>query len=220
VWEYLATAMAETILPALLSLASHELRGPTGVLRGYLRLLDQDATLGVRPRRVMAEMTRATDRLAGLLDELSELAHLKDGSIKLTMRSVSLRSVMNQAVQAVELPENAEGDLDVVVPSDVRMRVDEARLRAVLCTLIVTLARAQTSSVSFDLRLLKGRRSAHMVVQPRTLGRGTVVEQAVDFSRGGTGLQLPIADAVVQAHGGRLRERWVAGRWAGFVVKL
>ena len=74
-WEYLATAMAETILPALLSLASHELRGPTGVLRGYLRLLEQDATLGVRPRKVMAEMTRATDRLAGLLDELSELAH-------------------------------------------------------------------------------------------------------------------------------------------------
>ena len=35
--------MPEPILPALLSLASHELRGPTGVLRGYLRLLDQDA---------------------------------------------------------------------------------------------------------------------------------------------------------------------------------
>ena len=45
------------------------------------------------------------DRLVELLDEVSELAHLKDGRIKLTLRSMSLRSVLNQAVQAVEMPE-------------------------------------------------------------------------------------------------------------------
>lgn len=212
--------MPDTTLPTLLSLASHELRGPTGVVRGYLRLLEQDATLGDRPRRVMSEMTRATDRLAALLDELSELAHLKDGRIKLSLRSMSVRSVLNQAVQAVELPDNFETDLDVVAPTDIRMRVDEARLRAVFSTLVVTFARAQSGSASIDLRLSKHRTSVQVVVQPRTLGRGTVVEQPVDFKRGGTGMQLPIADAVVQAHGGRLRERWVAGRWAGFVVKL
>jgi len=212
--------MPDTTLPTLLSLASHELRGPTGVVRGYLRLLEQDATLGDRPRRVMTEMTRATDRLAALLDQLSELAYLKDGRIKLSLRSMSLRSVLNQAVQAVELPDNFETDLDVVAPTDIRMRVDEARLRAVFSTLVVTFARAQSGSTSIDLRLSKGRTSVQVVVQPRTLGRGTVVEQQVDLTRGGNGMQLPIADAVVQAHGGRLRERWVAGRWAGFVVKL
>ena len=212
--------MPETVLPILLSLASHELRGPTGVVRGYLRLLEQDATLGDRPRRVMTEMTRATDRLAALLDQLNELAHLKDGRIKLSLRSMSLRSVLNQAVQAVELPDNFETDLDVVAPTDIRMRVDEARLRAVFSTLVVTFARAQSGSANIDLRLSKSRTSVQVVVQPRTLGRGTVVEQPVDFKRGGTGMQLPIADAVVHAHGGRLRERWVAGRWAGFVVRL
>lgn len=212
--------MPDSTLPTLLSLASHELRGPTGVLRGYLRLLEQDASLGTRPRRVMTEMTRATDRLGVLLDELSDLAHLKDGRIKLTLRSMSLRSVLNQAVQAVELPDNFEADLDVVAPADVRMRVDEVRLRAVFCALILALARAQPGAASIDLRLSKGRTATIVVVQPRSLGHGTVVEQAVDFARGGMGLQLPIADAVVQAHGGRLRERWVAGRWAGFVVKL
>jgi len=212
--------MAESARPTLLSLASHELRGPTGVVRGYLRLLEQDATLGERPRRVMVEMTRATDRLAALLDELSELAHLKDGRLKLTFKRTSLRSVLNQAVQAVELPDHFETDLDVVAPADVRVRLDEARLRMVFCTLIATLARAQSGAPSFDLRLAKGRSGAQVVVQPRTLGRGTVEERPVDFSRGGTGLQLPIAEAVVHAHGGRLRERWLAGKFAGFTVKL
>ncbi|MGE0863773.1 MAG: sensor histidine kinase [Vicinamibacterales bacterium] len=212
--------MADSALPTLLSLASHELRGPAGVVRGYLRLLEQDATLGERPRRVMTEMARATDRLAALLDELNELAHLKDGRLKLTLRSMSLRSVLNQAVQAVEPPDGAEIDLDVLAPVNVRMRVDEARLRAVFTTLIATLARALPGAGSIDLRLSKSRTLAQVVVQPRTLGRGTAVEQPVDLARGGTGLLLPIAEAIVQAHGGRLRERWVGGRWAGFVVKI
>lgn len=212
--------MADTSLPTLLSLASHELRGPTGVIRGYLRLLEQDATIGERPRRVMLEIARATDRLAAILDEVSELAHLKDGRLKLTLKRTSLRSVLNQAVQAVLLPENFQSELDVVAPVDVRMRLDEARLRAVFCALIVTLARAQSGAANFDLRLVKGRTTTQVVVQPRSLGRGTVEERPLDLGRGGTGLQLPIADAVVAAHGGRLRERWLAGKFAGFVVKL
>jgi two-component system, OmpR family, sensor histidine kinase BaeS len=212
--------MADTTLPTLLSLTSHELRGPTGVVRGYIRLLEQDVTIGERPRRVMLEMSRATDRLAALLDEVSELAHLKDGRLKLTFKRTSLRSVLNQAVQAVELPDTFEADLDVVAPVDVRMRLDEARLRAAFCSLIMTLARAQAGAASFDLRLVKGRAATQVIVQPRTLGRGTVEDRPVDFARGGTGLQLPIADAVIQGHGGRLRERWLAGRFAGFIVKL
>ena len=214
------TPMSESALPRLLSLASHELRGPTGVVRGYLRLLEQDVTLGERPRKVLLEMTRATDRLAALLDEVSELAHLKDGRIKLTLRRTSLHSLLVQAVQGVELPDHFETDLDVVAPADIRMRVDEARMRAVFGTLIATLARTQAGAASLDLRLVKGRTTAQIVVQPRSLGRGTLVERPVDLSRGGLGMQLPIAEAVVHAHGGRLRERWLAGRFAGFVVKL
>lgn len=212
--------MADTSLPTLLALASHELRGPTGVVRGYLRLLEQDATIGERPRKKMLEMTRAAERLAAILDEVSELAHLKDGRLKLTMRRTSLRSVLNQAVQAVVLPEGFETDLDVVAPLDVRMRLDEVRLSAAISSLVVTLARAQASAISFDLRLVKGRTTTQVVIQPRSLGRGTLQERPVDFGRGGMGLRLPIADAVIQGHGGRLRERWLAGKFAGFVVKL
>ena len=214
-WHYLSHPMAESILPTLLSLAAHELRGPTGVVRGYLRLLEQDATLGERPRRLMLEISRATDRMAAILDEVNDLAHLKDGRTRLMLKRTSLKSV-----QAAEMPENFETDLDVVAPVDVRMQLDEARLRAAFCALIVTLSRAQSGSTGFELSLTKGRTSAHVTVQPRPLSRGTVVERPVDFSRGGIGLQLPIAEAVVSAHGGRLRERWVAGTFAGFVVKL
>lgn len=212
--------MPDVNLANLLSLASHELRQPTGVVRGYLRMLDQDPTINQRVRKISGEATRAADRLVELLDEIGELAKLKEASVRLNLKSMSLRSVMNQAVQAVVLPASHDVELDVVAPADVRMRVDETRLRNAVCTLIYVLARAQTGAATIDLRLIKTPVSSSIAVTPRTLGRGKIVDQPVDVTRGGSGLLLPIADAIIQAHGGKLRERWVAGRWSGFVVKL
>ena len=212
--------MADATLAALLSLTSQELRQPTGVVRGYLRILDQDPTITSRVRKISGEATSAADRLVELLDEIGELAKLKDDSIRLNLKAMSLRSVMNQAVQAVVLPASHDVELDVVAPVDVRMRVDEARLRAAVGTLIYVLARAQTGATTIDLRLIRTKVSSSILVTPRTLGRGKIVDQPLDLTRAGNGLLLPIADAIIQAHGGRLRERWLAGRWSGFVVKL
>lgn len=218
--EWYPAPMADASLSALLALASHELRQPTGIIRGYLRMLDQDPTLAQRHHKAIGEATRAADALVGLLDEIGELARLKDDAVRLTLKSMSLRSVLNQAVQAVELPASHDIELDVVAPVDVRMRVDETRMRSVFCTLIFVLARAQTGATTIDLGLTRTKASASVTVTPRTLGHGKIIDQSIDLTRGGSGLLLPIADATVQAHGGRLRERWVAGRWAGFVVKL
>jgi len=212
--------MPDHALAALLSLASHELRGPTGVVRGYLRMLDVDSTLGLRPRKVIGDAMRAADHLVGLLDEIGELSRLKDRAATLTLKSMSLRSVLNQAVQAVTLPASHDIELDVVAPADVRMRVDEARLREAICTLIFVLARAQSGATTIELQLSRTKAGAVITVTPHTLGHGKIVDQPLDLTRGGSGFLLPIADAVIQAHGGRLRERWVAGRWSGFIVKL
>lgn len=213
--------MADGGLAALLVLTSHELRQPTGVVRGYLRTLDHDPTLSQRARKVIGEATRAADRLVRLLDEVGELARYKDKAVRLSLKSrVSLRSVLNQAVQAAELPDSHDVELDVVAPVDVRWRMDEARMRTVFETLISVLAKAQTGAATIDLRLSRSTGAAAVWVTSRSLARGKIVDRPLDLTRGGSGLLLPIAEAIVQAHGGRLRERWVGGRWSGFVVKL
>jgi signal transduction histidine kinase len=207
-------------MAALLSLTSHELRQPTGVVRGSLRMLDQDPTLNQKARKVIGEATRAADQLVALLDEIGELARLKDAAVRLTLKSSSLRSVLNQAVQAAALPDSHDVELDVVAPTDVRRRIDEARMRSAFGTLIYVLARAQTGATTIDLRLIRTKNSAYVWVTPRSLLRGKIEDKPIDVARGGSGMLLPIADAIVQAHGGKLRERWVAGRWSGFIVRL
>jgi signal transduction histidine kinase len=212
--------MADASLSALLALASHELRQPTGIVRGYLSMLETDLTLPGRARNVIDEAARGADKIVQLLDEMGELARLRDGSFRPALKSMSLRSVLNQAVQAANLPADNDVELDVIAPVDVRMRVDEARMRNVFGTLISMLARAQAGATTIDVMLAKRARTATITVTPRSLGRGRAVEQPIDLGRGGSGMQLPIAEAIVQAHGGRLRERWIAGRWSGFIVRL
>src|SRR5918993_1928360 len=212
--------MPDAAIAALLSLTTHELRQPTGVVRGYLRTLEQDPTLTQRARKVIGEATQAADKLVTLLDEVGELARYKDRAVPLTLKSMSLRSVLNQAVQAAELPDSHDVELDVVAPADVRRRLDEARMRTVFGTLIFVLARAQTGAATIDLRLVRTKNSAYVWVTPRSLLRGKIIDQPIDVTRPGSGMLLPIAEAIVLAHGGRLRERWIAGRWSGFIVRL
>jgi signal transduction histidine kinase len=215
--------MPDAPLPTLLSLASHELRGPTGVARGYLRLLEQDASLPDRAQSAVAGAASALAHVGSLLDELSELARLKQGGAKLTLRVLSLRSLLAQAAQATALSPAQDVQLDVVAPVEVRIRGDEMRLRAALSTLVLALARAQSGAAIIELRVVPpraGRRGpAQIVITPRTLGHGAAVDRAMDLTRGGLGLRLAIADVVLQAHGWRVQERWSAGRWVGFVIK-
>jgi signal transduction histidine kinase len=212
--------MADAAISALLSLTSQELRQPTGVIRGHLRTLDLDPTLNPKARKVIGDATRAVDRLVTLLDEIGELARLKSDAVRLTLKSLSLRSVLNQAVQAAELPDIHDVELDVVAPADVRRRVDEGLMRSAFGTLIYVLARAQKGSATIDLRLIRTKNSAYVWVTPRSLLRGKIEDKPIDVARAGSGMLLAIAEAIVQAHGGRLRERWVAGRWSGFIVRL
>lgn len=212
--------MPDAANSALLSLTSHELRGPAAVIRGSLKMIDADPALGDRSRRATGQARRAVARLVEMLDEVSELARLRDAKGKLPLRRLSVRSVLTQAVQAVTLPAGADCALDVVAPVDVRLRGDEQRLKSVFETLIVALARTQATATTIDLHVTARRASTLITVTPRTLHRGATSDRPLDVSRGGTGFLLPIAEAIVQRHGGRLRERWMAGRWVGYAVRL
>ena len=106
--------MADAALSALLSLASHELRGPAGVIPG----LPEDARGRPDARRAAPPRgtgTRTAPPIASvtLLDEIVELARLNDQTLRPAgLQSMSLRSILNQAVQAVTLPPRYEVDLE------------------------------------------------------------------------------------------------------------
>src|SRR5687767_11550287 len=113
----------------VLSLLSHELRGPLGVIRGYLRLLDQTPDLAdAQARQAVTATLQASDRLAEILDQASLLAHLERGDLKIERRRVALADLLEAARQAVALPANAPAILLLGNVPAAELDADRARL--------------------------------------------------------------------------------------------
>jgi len=211
--------------PRVLSLLAHELRGPLGVIRGYLRLLDQSSPeLSERSRQSVEAALRASDRIAEVLDQASLLAHLRIGDLRLESKKVPLATIVHSAIQATILPEGSRVDLDAAALPSVNIEGDESRLRTAIATLIATVARAQSSTIIVEISAtrtrLAGKQAVRLRIGPRTLSGVQATEVELNTIRGGFGLAIPIAVVIVEGHGGRVRELRHGDRTAGLLVSL
>jgi K+-sensing histidine kinase KdpD len=206
---YKHRSVSEPTISRLLSLLSHELRGPVGVIRGYLRILDV-ASLSSQQQMAVSAALRASERAVQLLDQASLLAQLKRGDIDLERKAVPIASVLHAAVQAVELPEDSAVTLSVARGPAITVMGDANQLRVALVSLITAVARTQTSRVTVEIAAehakLGRTKAVRLRIGPQTVSRVTGKESAPNLMRGGLGLQLPIALAIIEGHDGELRE--------------
>jgi two-component system, OmpR family, sensor kinase len=209
--------------------ASHELRTPLAAVRAYAELFERGAS--TRPEdleRSMSGITRESERMSLLVDDLLLLARLDEGR-PLERKPVDLAQVVGEAVDAARVVE-PERPIELSV-EPVTVTGDEARLRQVLDNLFAN-ARSHTPAgtpVSVDLERVDG----HAKLSVADHGPGLTEEQAAraferfyraDTSRarasGGVGLGLSIVAAVTEAHGGTAEAKPTPGGGATFVVTL
>ena len=209
--------------------ASHELRTPLAAVRAYSELFGRGAA--ARPadlERSMSGITRETERMSLLVDDLLLLARLDEGR-PLEQKPVDLAAVVSEAADAARVVEPNRPVEVSVEPATVTG--DAVRLRQVLDNLLAN-ARTHTPEgvpVSVELRRVDSR--AELTVADR--GPGLTEEQAArvferfyraDSSRarasGGAGLGLSIVAAVVEAHGGTAAARPTPGGGATFAITL
>jgi K+-sensing histidine kinase KdpD len=216
--------------PKLLSLAVHELRTPTTVVAGYVRMLlkDRAGPLTEPQRRLLAEAEKSCGRLSALLAELSDLSSLEAGTAPFNRAPVDLRALISEAVGALpELPDRPiEIDLQLA-DGPALLEADPVRLRAALTAVIVGLRRELVTST-----ILAVRETAHAGREPGSrivIGSADRIDQIAragatglttfDEWRGGCGLSLGVARRVIEAAGGRI---WspLADPKAGAVIAL
>jgi signal transduction histidine kinase len=194
--------------PRLVSLAVHELRTPATVIGGYLRLLlkDRAGPLSDDQRRLVEEAEKSCGRIAVLLAELSDLAHLDLGDAPIQHQTIDLAAVLREVVD-----EAAVGtDIPAVTFRDEGGRAsfdgDAARLKAAFAAVVRSIQRELPMERGIVVRRLS--QSASTIVTVSTAEMADAVAQASDERfdelRGGMGLALPLARHVIHEHGGRL----------------
>jgi two-component system, OmpR family, sensor kinase len=209
--------------------ASHELRTPLAAVRAYAELFSRGAAS--RPadlERSMSGITRETERMSLLVDDLLLLARLDEGR-PLEQEPVELAEVVGEAVDAARVV-----DVDRIVTLDVEPATvigDRDRLRQVIDNLFANV-RAHTppgTPITVGLHRLDGKAALSV----SDSGPGLTEEEAaqvferfyrVDQSRtrasGGVGLGLSIVAAVAEAHGGDAAARPTPGGGATFVIEI
>ncbi|MBL7261525.1 GAF domain-containing sensor histidine kinase [Paractinoplanes lichenicola] len=123
---------------SFLATVSHELRTPLSTIRGYLEMLLEDDFDAETSRRFLSVMSRNSDRLLRLIDELLMVAKMTDDRIQLDLGEVDLADLAHQAIAACRaLAEHRGVKLRDRTDQPVPARADGKRIAQVLNHLLV-----------------------------------------------------------------------------------
>lgn len=203
---------------------SHELRTPLTVIQGNLEaLLDNVYPADAEHLQPIIEETRVMERL---IEDLRTLTLVEAGSLVLHREPTDLGALLSEIAagylsQAAESGVGLTVDGSAVVPP---LDIDPARIREVVANLLTNALRhtRRDGTVEISVHLAGGGAE----VSIRDTGSGMTEEQlgrVFDrFYRApdspGSGLGLPIAQRLVEAHGGTLTATSEVG--AGTTVRF
>ena len=227
--SFRAQEASERKLRRFVADASHELRTPLTAVRAYAELYDRGAA--ERPddlRRSMKGISRESERMSVLVEDLLLLARLDDGR-PLAREPVQLDEVVGEAVETAQT-------VDPDRPIDLRSEPatvlgDRDRLRQIVDNLLANVRAHTPAGTPASVSLTRRDGSAEIAVTDA--GPGLDEEQLAhvferfyraDPSRarasGGVGLGLAIVAAVAEAHGGTVSARSQPGEGTTFAIAL
>jgi two-component system, OmpR family, sensor kinase len=209
--------------------ASHELRTPLAAVRAYAELFTRGADR--RPEdlaRSMGGITRESERMSMLVEDLLLLARLDEGR-PLEREPVDLDRVVGDAVETARAVD--PGRPLTLTSEPVQVLGDSERLRQIIDNLLSN-ARAHTPAET-PVTVSVGQEGAEAYVEVSDSGQGLDPDELgrvferfyrADESRsrasGGVGLGLSIVAAVAEAHGGSVSAVSELGKGATFRIML
>jgi signal transduction histidine kinase len=199
--------------PQLLSLAVHEFRTPASVVGGYLRMLQRDteSTLSERQRKMVEEAEKSCARLVAIVGELSDVAKLDAGLIKLAQQPTDAFVLVAEVADLVHEARDRDVRFEARGQAGgATMSGDATRLRSAFDAIFRAILREKPGKclVVAERRIeeIDGRSSAIVIVanEPSVQAAYDREPGPFDEKRGGMGLALPLARRVIEGHGGRV----------------
>lgn len=199
---------------------SHELRTPLTTVKSYVEtLLDGAAADPATCNRFLNVLNREADRMVDLVRDLLELSGLGYSRAELQKRGVDLLSLAGESLEQLE----RKGDLNLsrvelaLSPSLPRLWVDREKIMRVFLNLLSNALQYTPADGKIRIGAAESGEEGWLKVFVEDNGPGIPrvdleriferfyrVEKTRSRDYGGTGLGLPIARRVVEAHGGKI----------------
>ncbi len=214
---------------------SHELRTPITSIKGFVEtLMEMDPEEIRDARRFLETITRQTDRLNAIIEDLMLLSRLDQESEKrlIQLRPGRIKNVLLSAIDTCSLKASEKNvDVQLDCPDELSAEIESRLLEQAVVNLIDNAIKYTEGD---DQVLVTARREDSQVVIAITdHGRGIPADHhsrlferfyRVDRARsrklGGTGLGLAIVKHIVQAHDGSVEVRSAPGDGSTFSIIL
>jgi signal transduction histidine kinase len=207
----------------VVSMLSHEMRTPLTSIKGYASalLLDDVSWDAASSVEFLQSIEAEADHLTKLIADILEAAAMEAGELRLDLEPILVSRIAKRVIDKLAIHGAGHRFVLMFPPDFPVVEADAHRIEQVLTNLVDN---AVKYSPDGGMVLVRGEMSAREVtVSVVDQGMGIAPEhlnklferffRAVPDHRRrivGTGLGLPIADAIVRAHGGRI--------WASSVV--
>ena len=207
---------------------AHEIKNPLSVIRMNMDLLAEDLAEASNPRehrlssKVQVVQSQC-QRLQTLLDDFLKFVRVREMDMKAGSLNEQLERVLDfLAPKAVQAEIAVNRYLDPDAPS---IMMDAARLYAALMNLVLNAIEATPAGGTIEVftRLT----STGVALDLIDNGCGMQEQMAIHMfdpffttKENGSGLGLPIARRIIEAHGGRIAVQTVVGRGTQFTLEF
>jgi len=226
-----AARQGEQLRTALLDAITHALRTPlTSIKVSVTNLLSNTALQDSQRHDLLTVINEESDRLNRLVGEAAEMARLDAGEVELEIKPHPIQDVVKAALDECK---NSLGNrtIDIRIPENLpRVMVDLTRVREVLVHLIDNANQYSPADQPITISAESNGDTVTTSVADRGAGIDAFEQTMIfeKFYRGkdqrysveGTGMGLPIAKAIVQAHRGTISVTSQPGQGSVFSFTL
>ncbi|QEG31319.1 Autoinducer 2 sensor kinase/phosphatase LuxQ [Gemmata obscuriglobus] len=216
-----------------LATLAHELRNPLAPVRNGVQILRLSG-VGEAAGRTLNMMDRQLGHLTHLVDDLMDVARVSSGKVVLRNDRVSLKAVVDAAVETSRQAVEAAGHEFVlrVAAEPLLLSADHTRLVQVLANLLNNAAKYTPQGGRIVLSAQRDGGDAVVTVSdtgvgipadmlPKVFELFAQVGTSIERSQGGLGIGLTLVKRLVEMHGGTVRaESPGPGRGSTFTVRL
>jgi signal transduction histidine kinase len=215
------------------SAVSHEFRTPLTSMRLITEALEDDRVPDpVRLRDSYRSLSRATQRLHRMVEDLLDFRRMESGAIEYRMRSLDAAETVRNVTEEFRKEVEERGfRVRVKVEEGARINADESAFGRALWNLLDNAAKYSGDSQDIDVSLQRDGSRVSVSVTDRGVGIAPAEQTQLfaKFYRGesakrsgisGTGIGLTMVAQIAAAHGGRVSVVSEPGHGSTFTMSL
>ncbi|GAA6157529.1 sensor histidine kinase [Pyruvatibacter sp. HU-CL02332] len=199
---------------------SHELRTPLNAIIGFTDFMMSEPFGPVQPARYgeyVVDVNRSANHLLGLINELLDMAKIEAGKMELCEEEFPASQPVDEALQILKQSISDAGlKLKVdLADADVHLFADQKMAVQVMLNLLSNAIKFTPVGGTISVRSIRTDDGFDVIVSDtgigippdhleRILQPFEQVETAMSRTKPGTGLGLPLAKAMIEAHGGMM----------------